>query len=441
MAWGKATSVDGDGTSAFNSSTFTPSKTMTILNFTEATTALNDYFKVGNSTIDSGSNYAWRSSQNGAGDGTGTSRSEGLINQSATSDAGEVGFRVIYAVNVATEEKLFIHHIVDQVASGAGTAPNRREAANKWANTSNQINIVGSYTASGTYNANSNISVIGSDITPVAAISFPTNDVQLGSRAEITDTRKMYSLNDTSKSELKAYYHFEDNGTNAQTTGDGFGSSADMTVTGATYVTGKVGSKAISFDGTNDYAVIGLPSASSFNFLANTTHEWTVAFWFKNASWGGNEVILSTGSELDSAQFGIGIRAQSGGNMNVHFCNGTNQNRFTTSQSGFSTDGNWHFIVITAKKSDSTNSLEFWEDGTSLGTASNSGKDFVDNNASQAPYIGQTGVSTQWLSGQLDELSIWNRRLSDSEISTLYNSGTGQVIPDGMSKSWQEIGA
>ena len=163
MAWAKAGSVDGDGSSAFNSSTFTPSKTMTILNFTEATTALNDYLTVGNTTIDTGSNYAWRSSQNGTADSTGISRSEGLINQSATSDAGEVGFRVIYAINISSEEKLFIHHIVDQLASGAGTAPNRREATNKWANTSNQIDIVGSYTASGTYNANSNITVLGTD--------------------------------------------------------------------------------------------------------------------------------------------------------------------------------------------------------------------------------------------------------------------------------------
>ena len=85
--------------------------------------------------------------------------------------------------------------------------------------------------------------------------------------------------------------------------------------------------------------------------------------------------------------------------------------------------------------------MEFWQDGVSLGTASNSGKDFVDTNASQAPYIGQAGDSSQYLDGALDELSIWNRRLTDSEISTLYNSGTGQVISDGMSKSWQEIGA
>ena len=239
--------------------------------------------------------------------------------------------------------------------------------------------------------------------------------------------RRIQGLSTDRTQGLKTYYHFEDNGTNAQTTNLGLGSSADMTVTGATYVTGKVGSKAISFDGTNDYAVIG-SSTSDFNFLANTTHEWTVAFWLKNDDFSSLGMILSTSVELGSSRYGLGIRAQSSGSMYVHFSNGTNTNRFTTTQTGFSTDGNWHFIVITAKKSDSTNSLEFWQDGTSLGTASNSGKDFVDTNASQAPYIGQAGDSSQYLDGALDELSIWNRRLSDSEIATLYNSGTGIVI-------------
>ena len=84
MAWIKATSKDGDGTSAFSSSTFTPSDFMMILNFTEATTALNDYFRVGYNTIDTGSNYVWNSAQNGSTNSTDPSRSEGLINQSAT---------------------------------------------------------------------------------------------------------------------------------------------------------------------------------------------------------------------------------------------------------------------------------------------------------------------------------------------------------------------
>jgi len=437
MVWGRAGSatLTASGTD-LSVTSITNSKTgLVIGSHSSGGTAIK--LNGENGTNGSG-NYAVRREVNGGGDSTNISRNGD--NAYITDTRANPHFNVTYFVNVSDKEKLWINNNVHQNSSG-NNAPQSEVGVGKWANTSDAVSQFDYHCWNGTYLSGDSIDVLNSDVTPAAGIPALGANVQVGSRYEETDTRKMYSLNDTSKSKLKAYYHFEDNGTNAQTTGDGFGSNADMTVTGATYITGKVGSKAISFDGTNDYTVIGLPSASSFNFLANTTHEWTVAFWLKNDDFSSLGMILSTAVELGSSRYGLGIRAQSNGSIYVHFCNGTNTNRFTTTQSGFSTDGNWHFIVITAKKSDSTNSLEFWQDGTSLGTASNSGKDFVDTNASQAPYIGQAGDSSQYLDGALDELSIWNRRLTDSEISTLYNSGTGQVIADGMSVSWEEIGA
>ena len=430
MAWGKAgsTTLSSSG-DALTTPTLSSNTSLQYLYHGLPTGGeLTEYMTLGSGgTKDSGSNYANGVSSNGGAKSNYTSRAN-IVN-AAKSGATTPEFGVGYIFNIAGEEKLIISQHVNASANGSGTAPERSKAVGKHVQTSAVDDIISfDNTGSGDFASGSNLTALGSDVTPIAAVPALGANVQVGSRFEETDTRKMYDYSDTSKSKLKAYYHFEDNGTNAQTTGDGFGSSADMTVTGATYVTGKVGSKAISFDGTNDYAVIGLPSASSFNFLANTTHEWTVAFWLKNDDFSSLGMILSTAVELGSSRFGLGIRAQSSGSIYVHFCNGTNTNRFTTTQSGFSTDGNWHFIVITAKKSDSTNSLEFWQDGVSLGTASNSGKDFVDTNASQAPYIGQAGDSSQYLDGALDELSIWNRRLTDSEISTLYNSGTGIVI-------------
>ena len=241
---------------------------------------------------------------------------------------------------------------------------------------------------------------------------------------EYKDSKRIVGTNTTTG--LKAYYKFEDNGTNEQTTGVGLGVPADITVSGATYVTGKVGSKAISFDGTNDYATIG-SSTSQFNFMHNTTHEFTIAFWLKSSSYNTNGMIFTTMKDTGSSYYGVAIRRNNSSTMGVYFGAGTNQNRLQDTKAGFSTDANWHHIVITAKASDSTNSLEYWQDGVSLGTTSNTGKVFSDTNASFAPYISQADAG-QWLNGQLDNLNIWDRRLSDAEIATLYNSGTGIVI-------------
>ncbi len=156
-------------------------------------------------------------------------------------------------------------------AVGRGTAgnnaPNRREGVGKFTETTGQItDIEGFNEQAGSFDTNTNLTVLGSEITPAAAIPGIDN-VQDNSLFIEKDTANRYWK--SSSEDLKAYYKFADNGTNSATTEQGLGSSADMTVTGATYTTGKLGN-AISFDGTNDYAVIG-SSTSDFNFLANTS--------------------------------------------------------------------------------------------------------------------------------------------------------------------------
>jgi len=280
----------------------------------------------------------------------------------------------------------------------------------------------------------------------IGAGGKPAN-VQVGSRYEETDTRKMYHYADNSTKGLKAYYRFEDNGTNSQTTGDGLGSTANITLSGNTsYTTGKVGSKALSFDGNQDYAQAGT-SLSQFNFMHNTTHEFTASFWLKrdgdNANGGGQGSIWTTANNIGASWYGMCIRRNGTNAMFVAFAAGTNQNRVQQEQTGYSTDGGWHHIVVTAKASDSTNSLEFWQDGVSLGSYSNTGKVFSDTNATCAPVLGGNNSNNeQDFNGDLDNLNIWNRRLSDDEISTLYNGGTGIVLTDGMAnfKAWSEEG-
>tara|TARA_R110002126_G_scaffold797_1_gene5013 strand:+ start:1427 stop:1912 length:486 start_codon:yes stop_codon:yes gene_type:complete len=161
MAWRKLTTVDGDGTAAYSSDVFVKRKFISIMKFTQATTSLNDESRLGNTTIDTGTNYATRSSQNGAAEDLLTSRTS-IIDSSATSDAGEIGFNITNIINISLEEKLIIAFRIDNVATGAGTAPNNREIVGKWVST-DQLNIVGAYSATGTYNSNSNISVLGTD--------------------------------------------------------------------------------------------------------------------------------------------------------------------------------------------------------------------------------------------------------------------------------------
>jgi len=190
MAWGKAGSTTLTTTGdTITASGITSSETnQTLSHVIQTTTNIRMATRVGNGSIDTGSNYANRSSENGGADSTATSQTYHKNSGSVASDM----FAINYAVNVATEEKLFISFNVVRSTAGAGTAPQRMESVGKWANTSNQFDSIETVNdQGGDYTADSNLSVLGSEITPVAAVPAISN-VQDNSIFVETDTGVRY---------------------------------------------------------------------------------------------------------------------------------------------------------------------------------------------------------------------------------------------------------
>lgn len=84
------------------------------------------------------------------------------------------------------------------------------------------------------------------------------------------------------------------------------------------------------------------------------------------------------------------------------------------------TPGSWHHIVYLYDASAS--SIEIYVDGSSIGTIGSLTSSLYDGTA--AFELGaQNGSYT--LDGVLDEVGLWSKKLSGSEISDLYNSGSG----------------
>ena len=143
--------------------------------------------------------YARRKSANGATDFTATSEANVNSSDTTTTDM----FIVEYVCSISGEEKLGIKNYMDYGATGAGTAPDRMEIVYKFVPSPDADITRIDFTNgnSGSYDTSSNISALGSDITPAAAIPFAEN-AQVGSRAEITDTRKIYYRDDVDFKEL-----------------------------------------------------------------------------------------------------------------------------------------------------------------------------------------------------------------------------------------------
>ncbi len=110
---------------------------------------------------DTGTNYAWRYSQNGGADATDVSRNLGLLEPNTFTTPN---FNVDFISNLSTKEKLWLGHNIIQNTAGAGTAPERAEIVGKWANTTDAINAISqTNTTTGGYLTGSEVVVLGWD--------------------------------------------------------------------------------------------------------------------------------------------------------------------------------------------------------------------------------------------------------------------------------------
>lgn len=107
---------------------------------------------------DTGANYAWRISTNGGADSTGTGSTFVPGQTSATANQ----FLIFEATNVSAQAKQVWGEVENDGASGAGTAPVRREVWAKWHNTSSQISSVSCFnSAGGSFDTGSEVIVLG----------------------------------------------------------------------------------------------------------------------------------------------------------------------------------------------------------------------------------------------------------------------------------------
>jgi hypothetical protein len=115
--------------------------------------------RVGNGSIDTSNNYAFRNSETGGADSTATSTDRWL-----THTGNKKNYVNMFIVNNASNEKSVIYHTSEGNGVSASTAPTRIEGVGKWTNTSNQINrlSVFDYTGGNTFDAGT-VKIWGSD--------------------------------------------------------------------------------------------------------------------------------------------------------------------------------------------------------------------------------------------------------------------------------------
>ncbi len=195
MAWGKAGSKTLDSTDdAISVTSMSANDTFQYMShiITSSTFGVYDRYN----DVSSGNLYHGRYETNGKADQPFQANQiySMLDNSGGTSMSAGDYFNVSYMLNLPTEEKMTIGFSNMAQATGTGsytTSPKRNWYVGKFDNSDQITSVSNTNISAGDYLTDSNLTVLGSDLTPASAIVFPTN-VQIGSRAEITDTRKIY---------------------------------------------------------------------------------------------------------------------------------------------------------------------------------------------------------------------------------------------------------
>lgn len=206
---------------------------------------------------------------------------------------------------------------------------------------------------------------------------------------------------------LEAYYKFDET---SGTTATDAENSNDLTITGCTVnQTGKL-TKAYDFDGTNDYVsgtITNLPIGST----ARSVNMWVYSH--------------DVGNYIDFFTYGTAAT-----NQLFHFRQNNDatiwfQDQGTTVNStGTLTVNTWHMVTMTF---DGTDTVKLYIDGSEDGSSASFSS--VNTGTTYGANIGRYPTGAEYWNGLIDEVSVWSRALSASDISDLYNSGSGLAHP------------
>lgn len=213
-----------------------------------------------------------------------------------------------------------------------------------------------------------------------------------------------------------AYYRLDDaSGTSAA---DATGSGNTGTLTNSpTWTTGQING-ALSFaTASTQYVDLGTginPAAISYTAWIKATsfpNSYNCVLARSDAGVNYTAMLIKSTGKL---AFYVGNSAPT----HVSSYDGVGSNTLST--------GTWYFIALTF---DSTSGLKGYVNAS---LDSSSGSAFATDTSAISTYIGgQPATAGRYFNGIIDEVGIWNRALTSTEVSDLYNSGTGLSYPGG----------
>jgi hypothetical protein len=224
---------------------------------------------------------------------------------------------------------------------------------------------------------------------------------------------------------IRAYWKFnEASGTLYDSTANA--NNLDVISGSPTYrAAGKIDS---GFTFNSDTDVIS--KASSTN-IRPTGATFSVSFWVKFSTLpsvgGSSQNIFVITDSTTGTGYAIRILGASDNSIHLVIYNATPTQYQWYSTSNIINDNNWHHVVCIAKGNGLSG--EVWVDNAddNVSADTQSGNIITADGATVLGNISAAGGEA--FLGTLDEVGVWNKALTSTEVSSLYNSGSGRSYP------------
>jgi hypothetical protein len=192
----------------------------------------------------------------------------------------------------------------------------------------------------------------------------------------------------------------------------------------------KVSNYSFEFDGIDDYIDIGneinfeYNDAFSYSFWVNPDVVSGVNYLYSKYHSSGRGILIyyNSNGAATPAAISLGIFNTNSGSIST-------RKRITTSTGNILTKGMWNNIVITYDGSGLGSGIKLYKNGVSQTVTVT--QDNLQNSTilnSSNSYLGAFNGTGSFLTGKLDEFSIYNSELSSDDALTIYNSGTPTTI-------------
>jgi hypothetical protein len=216
-----------------------------------------------------------------------------------------------------------------------------------------------------------------------------------------------------------ARWTFDNSDTSGSTASDVWGSN-DGTINGAT--TGVSGAnqtystnEAYSFDGTDDDIDLGTGSTVK----VTDANAYTVGAWVKSSA--GSEAVIY--GDYDGSGFFLVHNYTQSGVPEAQVRDDSPGNVARKVGSTAINDGNWHHVVAVIPADNSASGMKLYVDGS---------RELETIDATQVPNtftntqntrIGARGDQSTYYGGDIDDVRLYDKELTSTEISDWYNNG------------------